>query len=457
LLHPGLPGVTGGVSQVGGESGERVSPVAIGLIGIAVLILLFLLGMPVGFAMAFVGFSGFCYLISSQAGLSLLARDVFTNLSSYSLTVIPLFVFMGSIAFASGMSRRLYDAGYTVFGQMRGGLAIATIAACAGFAAMCGSTNATAAAMGRVSLPEMKRYHYDDSLATGSVAAAGSLGILIPPSTIFIIYGILAEQSIGKLFIAGVLPGLLLAALFVAVVFLLCLRNPNLAPSGSPTSWKEKIAGLTGITEMLLLFILVVGGLFLGWFSPTQAGAAGAAGALLIGLARRQLKWQGFTFAIKDALRLTCMVMVIVTGATIFGHFIAVAKIPLVLADWVGGLPLPKMAIMGFIVLIYLIGGCFMDALALITLTIPIIFPLVLTMGFDPIWFGVIIVMVTEMGVITPPVGVNVYVIKGIAEDVPLETIFKGIFPFLGALVVAVAILMAFPQIATFLPSLTTY
>jgi C4-dicarboxylate transporter DctM subunit len=447
----------GRIYQVSYEGGEEVSSVTVGIIGIAVLILIFLLGMPVGFAMAFVGFAFFCYLVSPDAGLSLLARDVFSNFSSYSLTVIPMFVFMGSIAFASGMSRRLYEAGYTLFGQMRGGLAMATIAACAGFAAMCGSTNATAAAMGRVSLPEMRRYNYDDSLATGSVAAAGSLGILIPPSTIFIIYGILTGESIGKLFIAGVFPGLLIAILFIIVVSILCLRNPALAPAGAPTSWREKIAGLTGIVEMMVLFLLVVGGLFLGWFSPTQAGAAGAAGALLIGLVRRQLSWQGFLFAIKDALQITCMVMVIVTGAIVFGHFMALAKIPLVLADWVGGLPLPAAAIMGLIVVLYLLGGCFMDALALITLTIPIVFPLVLYMGFDPIWFGVIIVLVTEMGVITPPVGINVYVIKGIAGDVPLETIFKGIFPFLGALIVAVGILMRFPQIATFLPSFTTY
>ncbi len=434
-----------------------MSEVTVGIIGIVVLLVIFLLGMPVGFTMALVGLAGFSYLVSTQAGLSILARDIFATLSSYSLTVIPMFIFMGAIAFASGMSRRLYDAGYVIFGQRRGGLAIATIAACAGFAAMCGSTNATAAAMGRVALPEMKRYNYDDSLATGSVAAAGSLGILIPPSTIFIVYGILTGESIGKLFIAGVLPGLLLATLFIAVVFLLCLRNPSLAPAGAPTSWKEKLAGLTGMIEMLVLFVLVIGGLFLGLFSPTQAGAVGAAGALIIGLARRQLTWQGFLFAIKDTLRITCMVMVIVAGAIVFGHFIAIAKIPLILSDWVGGLPLPTMAIMGLIILMYLVGGCFMDALALITLTIPIIFPLVISLGFDPIWFGVIIVIVTEMGVITPPVGVNVYVIKGIAEDVPLETIFKGIFPFLIALVIAVAILLAFPQIATFLPSFTTY
>jgi C4-dicarboxylate transporter DctM subunit len=434
-----------------------VSPTVIGLIGIVVLVMFFLIGMPVGFAMAFVGMAGFCLLVSPDAGLSLLARDFFANLSAYSLTVIPMFIFMGSIAYASGMSRRLYEAGYTVFGQMRGGLAMATIAACAGFAAMCGSTNATAAAMGRVALPEMKRYNYNDSLATGCVAAAGSLGILIPPSTIFIIYGIMTEQSIGKLFIAGVLPGVMLAGLFIAVVLILCKRNPNLGPGGMPTTFKQKLAGLAGIIEMVILFALVIGGLFLGWFSPTQAGAAGAFGALIIGLARRQLTWKGFLFAVKDTLRITCMVMIIVTGAIIFGHFMAVAKLPLVLSEWVGGLPLPPMAIMGVIVLLYLVGGCFMDALALITLTVPIIYPVVLVLGFDPIWFGVIIVLVTEMGVITPPVGLNVYVIKGVAEDVPLETIFKGVLPFLAALIVAVIILMIFPQIATFLPSFAIY
>ncbi len=431
-----------------------MSPVAIGIIGIVVLVLTFILSMPVGFAMALVGLAGFCFLVSPPAGLSLLARDVFATFSSYSLTVIPMFMFMGAIAFATGMSRRLYDAGYILFGQMRGGLAMATIAGCASFAAICGSTNATAAAMGKVSLPEMKRYHYDDSLATGCVAAAGSLGILIPPSTIFIVYGILTEQSIGNLFLAGVLPGLLLATIFVTVVSFLCWRNPALGPSGMPTSWKEKLASLTGVIEMLVLFVLVIGGLFLGWFSPTQAGGAGAAGALLIGLARRQLSWQGFLRAIKDSLQITCEVMVIITGAIVFGHFIAVTTIPFVLADWVSSLPLPPAAIMGVIVLMYLLGGCFMDALALITLTIPIIYPVVIAMGFDPIWFGVIIVLVTEMGVITPPVGINVYVIKGIAEDVPLGTIFKGTFPFLIGLLIAAGLLIAFPQIALLLPGL---
>ncbi len=434
-----------------------MSPVTIGIIGIVFLVILFVLRMPVGFAMALVGLVGFSYLVSLGAGLDILARDIFYTFSSYSLTVIPMFVFMGCIASGAGMSKRLYDAGYLILGRLRGGLAMATIVGCAGFAAICGSTNACAAAMGKVSLPEMKRYHYDDSLATGTVSAAGSLGILIPPSTIFIVYGIMTEQSIGKLFIAGVFPGLILAALFIAAVAIVCWHNPSLAPAGEATSWKEKLDGIAGVGEMLVLFLLVICGLFLGWFSPTQAGGAGAAGALLIGLVRRQLTWEGFLNAVKDTLRITCMIMVIVAGAMVFGHFMAVSKIPLILADWVGAMPLPPVAVMAVIVLIFLIGGCFMDSLAMIMLTVPIFYPAVVALGFNPIWFGVIIVLVVEMGVITPPVGINVYVVKGIADGVPLETVFKGVWPFLIAEIVMVGILMAFPQIATFLPSFTTY
>jgi len=434
-----------------------MNPVIVGIIGIIVLIVLFLFRLPVGFALALVGILGFGYLVSPEAGFGILARDVFHIFSSYSLTVIPMFVLMGSIASASGMSRRLYEASYTLLGKLRGGLAMATVAGCAGFAAICGSTSATAAAMGKVALPEMKRYNYADSLATGCVAAAGSLGILIPPSTIFIIYGIMTEQSIGKLFLAGILPGLTLATLFIVVIMLLCKQNPELAPAGTGSNWKDKINGLVGIIETLSLFAMVIIGLFRGWFSPTQAGGAGAAGALLIGIVTRRLTWQGFLNAVKEALRITCMVMIIVAGATVFGHFIAVAKIPILLADWVIGLPLSPMAIMGVIIFIYLLGGCFMDALALITLTIPIFYPAILALGFNPIWFGVIIVLVTEMGVITPPVGVNVYVIKGIAPDVPLQTIFRGIIPFLGAQLATAAILIFFPQLATFLPGLVTY
>lgn len=434
-----------------------MDPVITGIVGIVILIILFMLGMPVGFAMAFVGFAGFSYLVSPSAGLGLLARDVFTNLSSYSLTVIPMFLLMGSIAFASGISSRLYAASHTLLGQVRGGLAMATILACAGFAAICGSTSATAAAMGKVALPEMKKYGYADTLATGSVASAGSLGILIPPSTIFIVYGILTQQSIGSLFLAGIFPGILLTILFIIVVVVLCKRNPALAPAGQATTFKQKIVGLSGITEMLLLFILVMGGLFAGWFSPVQAGAVGAAGALLIGLVRRNLSWKAFKDALIETVKVTCEIMIIVTGAVVLGHFIAVTTIPNMLSGWISGLGLPDVAVMAMIILMYLIGGLFMDSLAMITLTIPIIYPLVLALGFDPIWFGVIIVLVTEMGVITPPVGINVYVIKGITKGISLETIFKGIIPFLIAIIICVALLLAFPKIATFLPGIASY
>jgi tripartite ATP-independent transporter DctM subunit len=368
-----------------------------------------------------------------------------------------MFILMGTFAFASGISQRLYRTTYTWAGQLTGGLTIATVLACAGFAAICGSTAATAATMGKIALPEMKKYKYDDTLATGTVAAAGTLGILIPPSTVLIVYGILTEESIGKLFIAGVLPGILLSLSFVATVVFLCLRNPKLGPPGNPTSWREKLRATTGIIEAIILFFLAIGGLFLGWFSPTQAGAIGAGGALIIGLARRQLSWRTFFEAGKEGLRTACMVLFIITGAVIFGHFMAVSTIPFVLADWIGQLPIHPMAVMAVLIFIYFIGGFFMDSMALGVVTIPLFFPIVMKLGFDPIWFGVIIVLVAEMGVITPPVGVNVFVIKGIAPDVPLFVIFRGILPFLAALIIVTVIILFVPQIATFLPSLVTY
>jgi len=434
-----------------------MSPETAGMAGIALLLLLFLLKMPVAFAMILVGLVGFAYLGGLESALTLLAQDIFEVFTSYPLSVIPMFILMGSFAFASGISHRLYKTSYTWVGQLRGGLTVATVLACSGFAAICGSTAATAATMGKIALPEMKKYGYDDVLATGTVASAGTLGILIPPSTVLIVYGILTEESIGKLFVAGILPGLILSLFFVATVVLLCLRNPAAGPPGPPTTWKQKLKATTGIIEAVLLFALTIGGLFLGWFSPTQAGAIGAFGALVIGIARGSLKLKITIEAAKEGLRTACMVLFIIAGATVFGHFMAISNIPFILADWVGSLPLPPMAVMGVMIFIYFIGGFFMDSMALIVVTIPIFFPVVLRLGFDPIWFGVIIVLVAEMGVITPPVGVNVFVIKGIAPDIPLLKIFKGIFPFLIALIILTILLVIFPEIATFLPGLVTY
>jgi C4-dicarboxylate transporter DctM subunit len=424
------------------------------LLGFALLFLLFLLRMPVAFAMAMVGLMGFSYMVSTKAGLCLVAKDIWGMFSSSDLSVLPMFVLMGSIAFYSGVSDRLFNAFNAFFGKQRGGLAVATILACAGFAAICGSTIAGAAAVGKVTIPEMKRYNYAPSLGAGCVAVGGTLGILIPPSTILIIYAILTQESIGKLFAAGIIPGIILTTLLVATIYVLVRWNNTLAPPGFQATWKKKLASLSGAAEPIVLFALVMGGLFVGWFTPTEAGAVGAGGILVLVLLRRMLTWKGFVNALKDTTQITCMVFMIVTGALIFGRFMAVTRVPFELSSWVGALPVSPEAIMGLIVLGYLVGGCFMDSLALITLTVPILFPVVLNLGYDPIWFGVIIVLITEMGVITPPIGVNVYVIQGVAPEIPLESIFKGILPFLIPIILTIALLMIFPPIGLFLPSL---
>jgi C4-dicarboxylate transporter DctM subunit len=434
-----------------------MSEITVGVIGIVVLMFLFLLRVPVAFSMAIVGFTGFAYLTSPEAGMSVLSRDIFEQFSSYSLSCIPLFILMGCFAFASGISKRLYNTTYAWLGHVRGGLIMATVMACAAFGAICGSSAATAATMGKIAIPEMKRYNYDDTLATGSVASAGTLGVMIPPSTVFLVYGILTENSIGKLFIAGVLPGILLAFLMMITVAILCWRNPAIAPAGTRTSWKGRLKSLSGVVETLILFLFVIGGLFLGWFSPTQAGGIGATGALIIGLVRRELSWRRFYEALKDALETSCMVMFCVTGAIIFGHFMAVSRITSDLADWVGGLPYSPNIIMSAIIFFYFLGGTFMDSMGLIVLTIPIFYPIVMRLGFDPIWFGVMVVLIAEMGVISPPEGVNVFVIKAIAPEVPLQSIFKGVLPFLAAMIVCAVIIMIFPIIATLLPSFITY
>ena len=431
-----------------------MTPTQGALIGFALLLALLAGSMPVGFVMAAVGLVGFALMVSPQAAISMATTDLYSTFSDFNLTTIPLFVLMGQLAFHTGISRGLFQAAYHWMGRLPGGLAMATVGACTAFGAICGSGPATSATIASVALPEMRRYKYDLSLATGCVAAGGGIGMLIPPSIVFIVYAILTEQSIGKLFIAGVAPGLMIAALFCGVIYFQCRRNLQLGPPGPAFTLGEKMASLKGVWETLTLFVLVMGGMFTGFFTATEAAAIGAAGTLVIAVLKRDLTWNKLLQCLNESIRTSCMVMTIVAGAIIFGKFLAVTQVPSSLATWLAGLPLPGWGIIGLIIVFYLIGGCFLDALALDILTIPIFYPVILALGYDLIWFGVMIVVVTMMGVITPPVGVCVYVVSGMARDVPMEKVFRGSMPFLWALVAAAVILTAFPQIATFLPKL---
>ena len=431
-----------------------MTPIQLGLVGCGLLLLLLVCSMPVAFVMAMAGAIGFAMVVSSPAALSMMTSELFDTFTSYSLTVIPLFIFMGQVAFHAGISKRLFHAAHCWLGPLRGGLAMATVGACAGFGAICGSGPATAATMASVALPEMKRYRYDMELASGTVAAGGSLGMLIPPSVVFIVYGILTEQSIGKLFISGILPGIMIAVMFCLTIYVLCLRRPHLGPAAENVTWSMRWKSLLGVTETLVLFVLIIGGMFTGLFTPTEAAAVGAGGSLAIALIERRLGWKALVQSLHETVRTSCMVMIIVAGAVIFSRFLAVTRMPYELASWLTGLPFAPWAIVSLIILFYLIAGCFVDALGLILLTVPIFYPVIEALHYDLIWFGVIIVVVTQMGVISPPVGVNVYVVSGIERDLPLQTVFKGSIPFLVCLTVAAAILVAFPAISLWLPSL---
>jgi C4-dicarboxylate transporter, DctM subunit len=434
-----------------------VSPILIGSIGIIVLLIFFALGMPMAFSMALIGMVGFAYLVSPDAAFNLLPRDIFDQFTSYPLSVIPMFVMMGSYAFASGIGKKLFNTAYVILGRLPGGLAMATIAASAAFGAVCGSTAATTATIGKVAVPEMKKFHYTDTFALGTVAVAGGLGIMIPPSTSFIVYGILTEQSIGKLYISGIIPGIMLAILFITTVLVWCRRDPAAGPPGPSTTMAEKFVSLRGVGDGLLLFAVTMGGLFAGWFTPTQAGAIGSVGALIIGIITGELTWQRFIDATKDGLRISCMIMLLIAGATVFAHFITRTTMPFVLADYVGSLAVPAWVVMILILVFYFILGTFLDAMATIVLVIPILYPMVITLGYDPIWFGVMVTLLSMTAVVTPPDGVNVYVVKAIARDVPIATIFKGTIPYLIPFSVGTILLLVFPQLATFLPRFITY
>ncbi|MGH2272380.1 TRAP transporter large permease [Anaerohalosphaeraceae bacterium U12dextr] len=429
-----------------------MSPTMVGIIGCVALLVLLLSNMPVGLVMAVVGVIGFAVVRSPSAALSVLTTDIYDTFSSQTLSVIPLFVLMGQVAFHSGISRRLFAAAYSWLGQLPGGLAMSTVGACTAFGAICGSGPATSATMAAVALPEMKRYQYNMELAAGTVAAGGTLGMMIPPSVVFIVYAILTEQSIGDLFLAGVLPGLLTAVLFCVTIFIQCMLRPGFGPVAPKTSLAEKTQSLLGVLETLILFAVVMGGMFAGFFTPTEAAAIGAFGAIVIAACQKKLTAKMLMQSLYETIRTSCMVIIIVAGAIIFGHFLAVTLLPLKMATGLAGLPLPGWMIMAIILMFYLVAGCFVDALALIILTIPIFYPVVQNLGYHPIWFGVVIVLVTQMGAITPPVGVCVYVVSGMERDIPLQTIFRGALPFLLTLVIATALMMLFPQIIIWLP-----
>jgi tripartite ATP-independent transporter DctM subunit len=427
-----------------------------GLIGILVLlVLMIVLQMPVGFSMALVGFLGIWYVSGLSAALSTIGTETWSNFSSYGLTVIPPFILMGTICFYSGVNENLYHTAYKWFGRMRGGLAMATVMACAGFAAICGSNAATAATMTTVALPQMKKYNYDKALCTGSIACGSTLGVVIPPSVVLLVYGIQTGQSIGKLFWGSTLPGILMAILFCITIYLLCMKNPEWGPGGPKTTMVEKIMALPGALEMFVLFGLVMGGLYSGAYTPTEAGAAGAFFALITGgVIRRKLSWKGLGAAVADALKVSCMVIVIVWGAVIFGRFLTISRLPFMAVDYVASLQIPGYVVLIWILIIYGIAGCVMDALGFLLISIPIFFPMAMKLGYDPIWFGCILTVVTTMGAVTPPVGICAYVVAGMAKDIPLAVVFKGVLWFIPAYVVTIAIMILFPQIALFLPSL---
>jgi tripartite ATP-independent transporter DctM subunit len=430
-----------------------VSELAVATVGFAALLALILLRVPIAVAMAVVGVAGTTWLSDWSTALATLRQGPFERATSYTLVVIPLFVLMGYLAARSGISQNLFRAANVWMGHWRGGLAMATVGACAGFAAICGSSVATGATMCSVALPEMRRYRYADSLSTGSIAAGGTLGILIPPSIIFVIYGIMTEQSIGKLLLAGILPGAVLTVLFFAVIAIVTAVNPALGAPGPRSSWGERLRSMVDVWEVLVLFLIVIGGIYLGLATPAESAAFGAVGAFLFGLAKRQLGWRALRGALLETVHTTAMVFFIVIGADLFGYFMTLSQMPMRLAGWLSGLQVAPVVVLWTIILTYVLLGALMDELAMILLTVPIFFPVVTALGYDPIWFGVIIVVVVQIGLIAPPIGLNVFVIGGMARDVPLATIYRGILPFLAMQIVLLVVLTLWPRMALLLPS----
>ena len=432
-----------------------MNPITAGILGSALLVFLLFLGMPIAFVMMFVGFLGISYLTSIHAALPVVAKTVYETASNYPYTIIPLFILMGGFAGSAGITRELYDTFDKWFRKLPGGLGIATITSCAFFAALSGSSVAASAAMGTIAIPEMRRFNYAPRLAVGAVAAGGTLSFLIPPSLGFVVYGMLTEQSIGKLLISGIFPGILLSLAFVTIIVFQVKLNPSLAPATpGEVSFREKLKAFSGIWETLLVFIIVMGGIYGGFINPTEAGAIGATALFVIVLLKKKLSLHNLSSSLLEAVRISVLVLFLVAGANVFSYFLALSTIPTAVSSWMAGLQVSRYVILSIIIIIYLILGCFLDAISMMVLTMPVIFPVIKALGFDPIWFGVICVIMMEAGLITPPVGLNVYTLAGVVKDVPMQTIFRGAVPFLFAMVAVVIVITFFPEICLFLPSM---
>ncbi len=427
---------------------------SIAIISMILMLVLMFLRMPLFFAMTLPGFVGIIYIMGPEQGFHMLAKTTFGVLSNYNLTVLPLFTLMGILAADTGLSKDGFYTARKWMGHFRGGLAMAAVGGCAAFAAVCGSSIATAATMCKVAYPEMKRYNYSDQLSLGAIACGGTLGFMIPPSSPFIVYGILINESIGSLFMAGILPGLLITVLFMIAIHINCRIDPSLGAPGPKASWKERIASLYLVWGVIVLFVLVMGGMYAGIFTSTEGGAVGAFGALVLGLIYRRISWKGFISAISEAAELSAMIFVLIIGSMIFNYFMAITEVPFALVKIISGLSLPAVMIVITILVLYVILGFFMEIIAVMVLTVPIFYPLLSALGIDPIWFGVLVVLTVMIGMITPPVGITVFAISGMVKDVPLYTIFRGIWPFFYAMVASMVILIAFPQISLWLPSL---
>ena len=430
-----------------------MSPEIIGVCGLVFMFILLFAGMPIGLGMAFTGFLGISYLFDLRGALNQLSLVPFSASAHYTLSVVPLFILMGHFAFASGITEDFYDAAHALLARLRGGLAISTVAACAGFAACTGSSFAGAATMTKIALPEMQRYKYDPALATGTIAAGGTLGILIPPSNAMIFYALITDASIGRLFIGGIIPGILLTSLFILIIYLMVKIRPQMAPTQHRVDWSKVLTSTKRVWPGLLLIGIVLGGLWGGVFSPTEAGGMGAFAAFIIAVAKRGFSKKYFIDGLRETTRTTAMIFTILIGAIIFGYFMTASGLPVLLVEFIQGLAIPPVAVMVVILVVFVFLGCIMDVAALTFVVLPIVFPIIVALEFNPVWFGILYVINSEMGLITPPIGMNVFVVGGMAKDVPMYTIFKGVLPFVGAMAICTALIIIFPEIALFLPS----